>query len=123
MSLDEYNRHATLGSAAGPVTSASAAAGQEAYQRANEGPSVYAGPSAPFNMRKSLRTLAILVAITVIGVVIVAVLPESSSISGIAGFVAMVSMATAVILAIYTVYQAIRRGVAGAVSKARDALR
>lgn len=35
MSLDDYNRHATLGSLAGPPTNASQLAGQQAYDNAH----------------------------------------------------------------------------------------
>lgn len=36
MSLDEYNRHSTLGPIAGPATTAAASAGQEAYRNRTE---------------------------------------------------------------------------------------
>lgn len=43
MSLDEFNRNATLGPMAGPATNAAAAAGQAAWQAANARPA----PGAP----------------------------------------------------------------------------
>ena len=45
MSLDEYNKHATLGPLAGPATSAAASAGQAAYEAANARPTYHAAPS------------------------------------------------------------------------------
>ncbi|WP_334129778.1 hypothetical protein [Sneathiella sp.] len=45
MSLDEYNKHATLGPMAGPATSAAASAGQSAYEAANARPTYHAAPS------------------------------------------------------------------------------
>ena len=45
MSLDEYNKHATLGPLAGPATSAAASAGQAAYETANARPTYHSAPS------------------------------------------------------------------------------
>ncbi|WP_414900442.1 hypothetical protein ACMT1E_11780 [Sphingomonas flavalba] len=42
MSLDEYNRHATLGPLAGPATSAAASAGQSAYEASHARPQSWA---------------------------------------------------------------------------------
>lgn len=50
MSLDDYNRHATLGSLAGPPTNASQLAGQQAYDNAHRQMppgSAYSAPSGP----------------------------------------------------------------------------
>ncbi len=50
MSIDDYNRHATLGSLAGPPTNASQLAGQQAYDNAHrpmpQG-GAYSAPSRP----------------------------------------------------------------------------
>jgi hypothetical protein len=62
MSLDEYNRHATLGPLAGPATSASAAAGQDAYQRTHPQPGV-TGTDAPAPTPRALLGMLLLFAV------------------------------------------------------------
>lgn len=50
MSIDDYNRHATLGSLAGPPTNASQLAGQQAYDNAHRQlppGGAYSAPSRP----------------------------------------------------------------------------
>lgn len=63
MSIDDYNRHATLGSLAGPPTNASQLAGQQAYDNAHRQPppgGAYSAPSrAPGEIPKFLRVGAL----------------------------------------------------------------
>lgn len=77
MSLDEYNRHSTLGPMAGPATSPAASAGQAAWQRANEPPRpAQAGPAtAPATVAASLGLLGALAAIFAVSLVCAFLLP------------------------------------------------
>jgi len=83
MSLDDYNRHATLGSMAGPPTNASQLAGQQAYDNAHRQPppgGAYSAPSRPpGEIPKFLRVGALKRGLWTMGIAAVA--------SGVAGLV------------------------------------
>ncbi len=99
MSLDEYNRHSTLGPMAGPATSASAMAGQAAWQRNNQ-PPAQAGAAVPRpTVQASLAMLGTFAVAFAASLACAFVLP--GSLATVASFAALVSGLGLVILGIH----------------------
>lgn len=92
MSLEKYNTHATYGPAAGPATTAAAAAGQAAYERSHASrrggdPGIYVAPTPTkppkFLQRHAFkRGLAVLV---VSQIALLAVMALGNPRSGVVG--------------------------------------
>ncbi len=116
MSLNDYNRHATLGPMAGPATSAAAAAGQAAYQRAHERPreSGAGGGNAEMpGLRASLLMLALFGGIFVASVAMgLFVLPETGIAATIAAGAALLSGLGFVIFGVIVGIEAVKHALA-----------
>lgn len=100
MSIDEYNRHSTLGPMAGPVTSASAMAGQAAYQRDHE-PRTGGEAAPPPSLRASLGILAFFGVICALAAGAAYALPDESTLAKIAAYAAGLSALAFVIMALF----------------------
>lgn len=83
MSLKEYNRHATLGPMAGPATSAAAAAGQAAHDRAREPGAAGEGAPKPA-LHASILILAVFAGAFAVAVAGALLLPEDGIAAGAA---------------------------------------
>ncbi len=105
MSIDEYNRHSTLGPMAGPATTAAAMAGQAAYQR-NQQPQMAGQAAPPPSLRASLGILAFLGVLCASAVGAVYLLPDGSTVATLAGYAAMVSALALVIMAAFLAIEA-----------------
>jgi hypothetical protein len=112
MSLDEYNRHATLGPMAGPATTAAGMAGQQAFQRNNERPAA-SGPAAPPpSLKALLGALLLFAAVCGAAVAGVAALPEDGSAATVLAWVAALSAAAFALTAIFAGIEALKVGLA-----------
>ena len=106
MSIDEYNRHATLGQMAGPATSASAMAGQAAYQRNHEQRQAVGEAAPPPSLRASLGILAFFGVVCALGAAAAYVLPEESALATAAAYTAGLSALAFVIMALFLCFKA-----------------
>jgi len=100
MSLDEYNRHATLGKMAGPATSAAAAAGQAAWERNHAQPQASGAAAPPPSLRASLGILAFFAVVCGLSAAAAYYLPEESTLATIAAGAAALSALAFVIMAL-----------------------
>jgi hypothetical protein len=91
MSLDEYNRHSILGSFAGPATTVSSIAGQDAYRRNNETPVYTAHDGDTTDYKPVLKTFAALIIVGSVCGGASFILPEALAMltMGIAGLCAL----------------------------------
>ena len=107
MSLNEYNKHSIMGPFAGPATSISAIAGQEAYKRAHEQPTyVSSGNEKPLTISGTLLMLAAFAIGAALGIAGVFILPESMS--GIAGFIALLCLIAIAIICVFAGTEAVK---------------
>lgn len=106
MSIDEYNRHATLGQMAGPATSASAIAGQAAYQRNHEQRQTGGEVAPPPSLRASLGILAFFGVVCALAIGAAYVLPEDSGLATAAAYAAGLSALAFGIVVLFLAFEA-----------------
>lgn len=99
MSLEEYNKHSILGPLAGPATTVSSIAGQEAYRRNHETTVLHPTSSTPLNVGGAFLIVAILATVGACAAGAAFVLPET--LAAIAALIAAGCFIAAVIIALH----------------------
>lgn len=112
MSLEEYNKHSILGPLAGPATTVSSIAGQEAYRRNHETTVLHPASSTPLNVGGAFLIVAILAAVGACAAGAAFVLPET--LAAIAAIIAAGCFIAAVIIALHAGAEACKIAAAAA---------
>lgn len=109
MSLNEYNKHATLGRMAGPATTAAAAAGQAQYERQHGDQS--AGSDVPMpGLHASLKMLAFFAVVFLIFAAATLLLPDDSLAQVITLVIAGLAAGCFVIFGVIMGWEAVKFG-------------